>query len=206
MLLVPEILGHGERCVSHAEAAARQLVHLAEHHHHVGQHARRLHFPIQFLALATALPDAAEKTDPLMPAHHVVNHFGEENCLADARAAEQSCLATALERHEHVDRLDTRLKDLGLCSALGEGGRRLVDAVQAHLPELGPTVDGPPEHIEHPGADRFPHWDLQWTAGVLYGRAAREPLWRSHGNAADAVCIELRPDLDQNVALLAGTQ
>jgi hypothetical protein len=35
VLVVPEILGHRQGCVTHAEAAAGRLVHLAENHHHV---------------------------------------------------------------------------------------------------------------------------------------------------------------------------
>jgi hypothetical protein len=51
-------------------------------------------------------------------ADHVMNHFGQQNGLPDAGTTEESCLAAALERHEHVDRLDTGLEDLGLGGAV----------------------------------------------------------------------------------------
>jgi hypothetical protein len=43
MLVVAEILGHRQRRMSDAEPGARRLVHLAEDHHHVRQHAGFLH-------------------------------------------------------------------------------------------------------------------------------------------------------------------
>ncbi len=43
VLVVPKILGHGQRGVAHAEPAARRLVHLPEEHHHVRQNTGFLH-------------------------------------------------------------------------------------------------------------------------------------------------------------------
>ena len=43
VLVVAEILGHRQRRMPDAEPAARRLVHLAEDHHHVRQHAGFLH-------------------------------------------------------------------------------------------------------------------------------------------------------------------
>jgi hypothetical protein len=60
MLVIPEILGHRQRRVAHAEPAARRLVHLAEHHHHVRQYACLLHLAVKLLAFATTFADAAK--------------------------------------------------------------------------------------------------------------------------------------------------
>ena len=97
-----------------AEPAARRLVHLAEHHHHVRQHAGFLHVAVKLLAFAAAFADAAENAHALLVPDHVVDHLGEQHRLAHARAAEQPRLAAALQRHEHVDDLDARLEDFGL--------------------------------------------------------------------------------------------
>jgi hypothetical protein len=47
----------------------------------------------------------------LVVADHVVDHLGQQHRLADARSAEQSCLAAALQRHQDIDDLDARLED-----------------------------------------------------------------------------------------------
>src|SRR5579862_9206565 len=63
VLVVAEIFGHGQRRVSDSKATAGRLVHLAEYHHHVGEHAGLLHIAVQLLTLAAALADAAEYAD-----------------------------------------------------------------------------------------------------------------------------------------------
>ena len=113
MLVVPEILGHRQRRVAHAETAARRLVHLPEHHHHVRQYAGLLHVAVKFLPFTTAFADPAKNAYALLVPDHVVNHFGEQHRLAHARPAEQARFAAALERHQHIDDLDPRLEDLG---------------------------------------------------------------------------------------------
>src|ERR1035437_5733395 len=113
MLVVPEILGHGQRRVAHAEPAARRFVHLPEHHHHVWQHARRLHRTVEFLALTASFAYPAKNAHALLVLDHVVNHFGEQYRFAHAGPAEQTRFAAALERHQYIDNLDSRLEDLG---------------------------------------------------------------------------------------------
>jgi hypothetical protein len=109
----------------HAEPAARRLVHLAEDHHHVRQHAGCLHLAVELLAFATPLADAAEKADALVMPDHVVDHFGEQHRLAHARPAEQPRLAAALQRHEHINDLDpvSKISDLVERRASGGGAR-----------------------------------------------------------------------------------
>ncbi len=114
MLVVPEILGHRQRRMAHAKPATRRLVHLPEHHHHVRQHACRLHVPVKFLSFTTSFAYSAKNAYALLVPDHVVNHFGEQYCLTHSRPAEQARFAAALERHQHIDDLDPRLEDLGL--------------------------------------------------------------------------------------------
>src|ERR1039458_5166212 len=66
MLVVPEILGHRQRRVAHAEPAARRFVHLPEHHHHVRQHARRLHVTVKLLAFPAPLAYPAKDPHALL--------------------------------------------------------------------------------------------------------------------------------------------
>jgi hypothetical protein len=150
MLVIPEILGHGECGMANPEPAARQLVHLPEHHDHVGQHSRRLHLAVQLLAFAAALPDAAEQADPMVAGDHVVNHFGQQNGFADAGATEQAGLAAALQGHEHIDRFDPRCKDFGLGGALGQGRRGAMNRAELDIFQSRAAIDGATEYVEHP--------------------------------------------------------
>ena len=154
VLVVAEVLGHRQRRVPHAEPAARRLVHLAEDHHHVRQHAGLLHVAVELLALATALADAAEDADALVVPDHVVDHLGEQHRLADAGAAEEPRLAAALERHQHVDDLDARLEDLGLGGAPRERRRRPMHRAPLDVGQRRSAVDDVAEHVEHAREDR----------------------------------------------------
>jgi hypothetical protein len=60
MLVVAKVLGHGQRRMADAETRARGFVHLAEHHHHVGQHAGRASCRGRAPRLRAAFADAAK--------------------------------------------------------------------------------------------------------------------------------------------------
>src|ERR1017187_2975784 len=100
--------------MSDAEPGARRLIHLAEDHHHVRQNARFLHRVIKLLALATPFANATENAYAFVMPDHVVDHFGQQHGLADARPAEKARFAAALQRHKYVDELDTSLEDFRL--------------------------------------------------------------------------------------------
>src|ERR1700691_1359910 len=119
MLIVAEILRHGERRLTNPKAAARRLIHLTENHYHVLEHTRGFHVAIQILALATSLADAADNTDPLPASDHVVNHLGEEHRLGDTRSSKESRLSSALQGKQHVNGFDAGLKDLRLGYSIG---------------------------------------------------------------------------------------
>src|SRR5450759_5271170 len=106
MLVVAEILGHRQCSMAHAEPAARRLVHLAEDHHHVRQHAGFLHVTVKLLAFATPFANTAKNTYALLVSDHVMDHFGKQHRLAHASPAEKSRLAAALQRDEHINDLD----------------------------------------------------------------------------------------------------
>ena len=99
MLVVAEVLGHGQRSMAHPEPAAGRLVHLAEDHHHIRQHAGLLHVAIKLFAFATPFANAAKNADAVVMADHVVDHFGKKHRFAHARPAEKSRFAATLQRH-----------------------------------------------------------------------------------------------------------
>jgi hypothetical protein len=178
MFVVAEIFGHRQRGMAHAEPAARRLVHLAENHHHVRQHAGGFHLAVKFLAFAAAFADAAKNADALLMTDHVVNHFREQHRLAHARAAEKSRLAAALQRHEHVNDLDARLKNLRLGGTPRQRRRRAMHRTPLHLRRRRLTVNGIAEHVEHPRENGFAHRCFQRPARVRDHHAARQPLRR----------------------------
>jgi hypothetical protein len=102
----------------------RRLVHLAEHHHGVVEHAGVAHLPVELLRLAAALADAAEQAHALVLPGHVVDELGDEHGLAHPRAAEQSGLAAALERASRSMALIpvSSVSDVVACSVSGTVG------------------------------------------------------------------------------------
>ena len=157
MLVVAEILGHRQRGMAHAEAAARRLVHLAEHHHHIRQHAGFLHVAVKLFAFAAAFADAAKDAHAFLMPDHVVDHFGEQHRLAHARPAEQSRLAAALQRHEHIDDLDARFKDFRLGGTPRQRRRRAMHRTPLDIGQRRFAVDGVAKHIEHARKNPFAH-------------------------------------------------
>ncbi|EKD35150.1 MAG: hypothetical protein ACD_75C02032G0001 [uncultured bacterium] len=153
MFFVPKMFGHGQGRMANAETGAGGLVHLTEHHDHVGQNSRRLHITIQLLAFAAAFADPAEDADPLVLPDHVVNHLGEQHRLAHTRPAEKARLAAALERHQDIDDFNPRLEDLGFGRSPRKRRRGLVDGTPGQLRGLGQPVDGPAEDIKHARKD-----------------------------------------------------
>ena len=102
-LLVAEVLGHGDAGQADAQPRAGRLVHLAEHHHGLGDDARLGHLAVEIVALAGALADAGEHREPAVLGGDVADQLLNEHRLADAGAAEQTDLAAALVGREQVD-------------------------------------------------------------------------------------------------------
>jgi hypothetical protein len=206
VLVVPEILGHRQRCVTHAEAAARRFVHLAEHHHHVWQDPGCLHFAIELLAFATAFTNAAEDADALVVRDHVVDHFGEQHGLPDAGSPEKARLAAALQWHQHVDQLDARLEDFRLRRASRQRRRCPVHGTPLHIHGRRLAVDGVAEHVEHARNDAFTHRSFQRPARVLHRHPARKTLRGGQRDPPHVTSIALRQHLDDDLPLVSSAQ
>ena len=101
----------------------------------LGSTPGRLHLAIQLFAFAAALADTAEQADAVVMPDHVVDHLGQQNGLADPGAPEQSRLAAAFERHQHIDGLDAGLEDLALGGSLRQRRRRAVYRAQFDIGE-----------------------------------------------------------------------
>ncbi len=123
MLLVAEVLGHGHAGEADAQPRAGRLVHLAEHHHRLGDDARLGHLEIEVVALARALAHAGEHREAAVLGGDVADQLLDEDRLADAGAAEEADLAALGVGREQVHDLDAGLEDLGLGLLVLELGR-----------------------------------------------------------------------------------
>ena len=178
MFVVAEILGHRQGDVPNAEPAARWFVHLAKNHDGGGQHARILHLAIQLLAFPAPLADPAENAHPAMPSGHVVNDLRQQDRFSDARTAEESRLAAALQRSEQVDDFDARFEYLRFGGSLDQCWRWLMDCPPFDATHRAAAVNGPAKDIEHPRKDALSNGRLQRCTGVFNLVAPRQPLRR----------------------------
>ncbi len=115
------------------------------------------HVAVKLLAFAAAFADAAEDAHPLVMPDHVVDHLGEQHGLAHTRAAEQTGLAAALQRRQHIDDLDAGLEDLGLGGTPRQGRRGAMHAAPFDIGRRRQTVDDIAEDIEHAREYRIAH-------------------------------------------------
>ena len=81
-----------------------------------------------------------------------------------------------------------------------------MDGAPPHIGRPRLVIDGVSENVKHSGRHSFADRHLQRPPGIFDQRAARQSLWRSHGDATDASRIQLCPDLDEDPAPLACAQ
>ncbi len=117
MLFVAEIFGHGQAGQADAQARPGRFGHLA-----IDQSGARFfgiarndnaglrHFQPQVVAFTGALADAGKNRNAAVLHGDVVNQFQNQNCFADARAAEEADLSALHIRLHQVDDLDAGLK------------------------------------------------------------------------------------------------
>src|SRR5690606_14946356 len=104
------------------------FVHLAEHHGHLREHSRVLHFVPEVVAFAGAFAYACEYGIATGFASDVRNQLLDDDRLANAGPAVQADLTTADERGDQVDDLDAGLEDGRSRLLLFERRRLAVDA------------------------------------------------------------------------------
>ena len=129
LLLVPEILGHGQAGQPDPGPDARRLVHLAEHQYGARQNSGVLHLVPQVIAFPRPLADAGEYRNALVDRADVADQFLNDYGLAHTRPAVGADLATFHEGCDQVEDLDPGLQDLNGLDLVVEG--------------RGVTVDGP---------------------------------------------------------------
>ena len=201
--LVAEALGHGEAGERHAQAVARRLVHLAEHHRHLGlREVVELddlgldHLVVEVVALARALADAGEHRQARVLGGDVVDELEHVHGLADAGAAEQADLAALGERADEVDHLDAGLEQLDRGRELVELGRGLVDRAALVGLDRAALVDRAAEHVHDAPERALAHRHRDRRAGVCHLHAAAQAVGGAERDAAHDAVAELLLDLE----------
>ena len=90
MLLIPEILRHGQSGFSHAHTGPRRLVHLTEHQGRFLQNSGFLHLGPEVVSLAGALAHAGENGVTAVLGGDIADQLLNEYGLTHAGAAEQA--------------------------------------------------------------------------------------------------------------------
>src|SRR4030095_8642699 len=110
LLLVAEILSHGQPRERNAQTIARRLVHLTEYHRDLVNDAGLRHLIVELIAFARALANAREYGQPCVSFGDVVDELQHRDGLADAGAAKETDLAALREWNEQIDDLHPRLE------------------------------------------------------------------------------------------------
>ena len=85
-----------------------------------------------------------------MTSHHIVNQLGNDNCLADAGPAEQTGFAPLFQRRQHINGLDTGLKNFRSRGPLVDRYRFGMNGSPLGIQNLPLPVNGLPKNIEDP--------------------------------------------------------
>ena len=208
VVLIAEVLGHGECREGDAETRAGRLVHLAvaegdlrafgedrvalavEFHMAFlilfgGDNARLDHFPVEVVALTGTLADAGEHRETAVCFGDVVDELHDHDRLADARATEHAALTALEQRADEVDDLDAGGKDFRGGRLLGERWCRAMDwRAEIRVGDRCVFIDEVAGDIEDATKNLFADRHGDRFAGVGEGHAALEAIGGGHRNCA----------------------
>ncbi len=210
---VAEALGHREARQRDAQAVARRLVHLPEHHRHLRLGEVFLHddlgvrhLVIEVVALPRALAHAGEHGQAGVLHGDVVDELQHVHGLAHTGAAEEADLAAFGERADEVHDLDARLEQLDRWRQLVELRCILVDRATLVTEHRTTLVDRPPEHVHHAAEHAGADGNADRLRGVAHLHATLQSVRgaerdRAHDAIAELLLhLEREALLDQRVA------
>ena len=192
---VAEVLGHRQAGQPDPQARAGRLVHLAEDEGRLGDDARVGHLLDEVVALARPLAHAAEDRVARVLLGDVADQLLDDDRLADAGAAEDPDLAALGKWADQVDDLDARLEDLGLGRLLVESRSGAMDRQALGDRHRSLLIDRFAQDVEDTAECGFADRHHDRGAGVDRLDAARQPVGRGHGDAADPVVAQVLLDL-----------
>ena len=138
--------------------------------------------------------------------HHVVDHLGDQDRLADPGTTEQPRLAAPLQRRQHVDHLDARLDDLRLAGLLHQRNGGLMDRPPGHRPQGLAVVDRLAEDVEHAAEQRLTDGNPQAGAAVAHRRPAEQPCGGAERHRPRHIGTEVGHHLQHHIPVGAGLE
>ena len=191
MLVVPEVLGHGQAGEGHPHTGPGGLVHLAKDQGGLLNNAGLGHLPPQVVALAGALAHAGKDGIAAVLGGDVADKLLDQHGLAHAGASEQANLAALGVGGQQVDDLNARLQDLHRGALLGKARRVPVDGPLLLAIGRALVVDGVAQHVEHPAQGPLPHRHADGPAGGGDSHAAGKALAGGQGDAAHRAVAQM---------------
>src|SRR5690606_21465464 len=174
-----------------AQTVAGRFVHLTEHHGHLVQNVRVVHFVIEVVTFTGTLTHTGEHGVTTVALGDVVDEFHHVHGLADAGAAEQADLTALGERADQVDHLDAGGQQVNRRGQLVELRGFGVNRAQLFGRDRAGFVDRATQHVHDTtqGAGTNRHRD--GLAGVLDVHAAAQAVGRTQGNGTHHAVTEL---------------
>ena len=217
MLLIAEVLRHGEPRQTHTQPSSRGFCHLpidergarlfriARH-----DHAGFLEFQPQVVSLTRALADSRENGHASVLHGHVVNQLLNQNRFADAGTAEQANFPALQEGLNEVHDLDACLKHLQRCGLLVQQGSRPVNLIHGRTRQRAQLIHRLSKNVHHPPQRGSAHRNTDALAEIVSFHPAHQAFRGLHRYGAHApfpeVLLHLRGHINRfgNVVPFAG--
>ena len=170
-----------------------------------GDDDRVLHSAAVFECLDNARDGRCLLTDGDVDADTVLsllvqNRIDGNRRLARAAVADDQLALSAADRHEGVDRLQTRLERLMDALAVRDTGRRRLDGAELLRIDGALAVDGASERVHDAADHRLADRHLHNAPRALYGVAFLDEGFAAEKHSADALLFEVQ---NQSVHLIA---
>ncbi len=203
MFFITEIFRHGEAGQGDTHTGSRRFVHLAVDEGGFGENAGFFHFAPEVVAFTGAFPDAAEDGAAGVLGRDVVDEFLNQNCLADACAAEEADFPAFRVRSDEVDDFDAGFKNFRCRALVFEGRSGAVDGPMiVGFDFCGIVVDGIAEDVEDTSQDAVADGNRDGFAGVKGFHSSDHAVCGAHGytayNAVTEVLHGFANDVDRN--------
>ena len=125
--------------------------------------------------------------------------------VSDASTTEQASLAATLQRHQHINELDTGRENLGLRGAMSQRWWSPMHAAPINRGRRQ-MVDGRTKDIEHSRQDFPANRCQQGPTTIDYPHPSGQPLSGHQGGTAHQPRIKLFKDLNCDIAIGPGMQ
>ena len=210
VLLVPEVLGHGQAREADPGPDAGGLIHLSKHQNGAAHHPRCLHLVPEVVALSGAFPNAGEYRHTLVDGGYVAYQLHDDHGLADAGATVGADLTAFHEGGYQVKDLDSSLQKLGCSLLLLERGRRPVDGPVLLRLYGSQVIQGISGHVKQATQGLLAYWYHHRALGVdgLYtpGESLGGPQGQATYPAIAYVLLDLKGELLAIVVYLYGIE